>query len=76
MANRRGATTAPAAPATAADEVITVLARVLARLAVRSSASTGAATFRQIAVLELKIATDAEAAAIEAWLTAHPGGQP
>jgi hypothetical protein len=57
-----------------ASEMITILARVFARLAIAMSHSTGAASFRQIAVLELKIASDEEATAIEAWLTAHPGG--
>lgn len=51
---------------------VTVLARVLARLACSRSQVRGPATFRQIATTELKIATDEEVTVIEAWLTAHP----
>ena len=72
MADRKPAAEAVAVPD--AEQLLTVLARVVARMVVRSSVSQGAATFRQIAVMELKVATDAEATAIEAWLTSHPGG--
>lgn len=53
----------------AVEDVVSALARVVARMAVARSVSQGAASFRQIAVAELKIATDAEAAVIEQWLT-------
>lgn len=57
----------------AADEVISAVCRIVARMAVRQSVSTGAATFKEIAVRELGIATDQEATILEQWLTAHQG---
>lgn len=60
------------------DELVTVLARLTARLIVhisRSHAQQGqGATFRAIVAHELHIANDAEIDIIEAWLTSHPGG--
>jgi hypothetical protein len=61
-------------PAPDAGQLLTVLARMTAALAVRCSSGQHSATFRQIAVRELSIATDAEVDVLEAWLTAHPPG--
>ena len=60
--------------------VIMALIRMMSRLAVAQTVDRtlgvpqGAATFRQIAVHELHIASDRDVDAIEAWLAAHPGG--
>ena len=69
-ATRPAAATAAAAPDI--EQVVTDLARVLARLAIKSSVADGAASFGQILTYELKVATEAEAGRIEAWLTSHP----
>jgi len=76
MAARRNGTAAPAAPAShdiaELAEVVTTLTRVLARMCVHSSHAQGAARFDQIMVLELHIATDAEAQRLASWLETHP----
>jgi hypothetical protein len=70
MATRKpDASAAPAAQDT--EQMVTDLARVFARLAVKSAIGNGAATFGQIIVNELHIATHEEASRIEAWLTSH-----
>jgi hypothetical protein len=74
----RDTSTAPAAKPPAAgqpdvEKMVTTLTRVFARLAVKTSTCGGAATFAQIVVTELHIATHEEAAAIETWLTSHSG---
>lgn len=66
---------ADAGPAADTEAMITAVAMVLARLIVQSPGrSPYGGTFRQIAVQQLRVATDAEAELIEAWLIAHPGG--
>jgi hypothetical protein len=71
MADRRAA--AEAAPLVPdAEQLLTILARMTATLAVRCSRGQYAATFRDIAVRELRIASPADVDVIEAWLTAHP----
>lgn len=70
MADRRPSAEADAAPD--AEQLLTVLAGVVGRLVVRSSAGRDPATFRQIAVQELRVASDVDVTLIESWLTAHP----
>jgi hypothetical protein len=70
MADRKPA--AEAAPAPDAEQLLTILARVTGNLIVKSSTGRDSATFRRIAVQELRIASDADVDAIEAWVTAHP----
>lgn len=60
------------APAPDGEQLLAVLARMVANLAVRVSTGPHAATFRAIAVNELRIASHAEVDVLEAWLTAHP----
>lgn len=80
MTTRRQAAPAPAgdlaARVEALEKIQTTTLRILARAAVSASASrsSSAATFTQIVTNELRIATHEEAATIEAWLSAHPGG--
>jgi hypothetical protein len=75
MAGRKPAEAAHAEPAPVApdaEQLLTVLARMVACLAARCSKGQYPATFRQIAVNELRIATPADVDAVEAWLAAHP----
>lgn len=78
MAVRKPAEPAAATPAPGqqadVEKMVTTLTRVFARMAVKTSSCTGAATFSQIMVTELNIATHEEAATIENWITAHHGG--
>jgi hypothetical protein len=55
------------------EEVVTVLARVLTRLVVHVSRGPHAASFRSIAVRELRVASEAEIDLIEKFLTGHGG---
>jgi hypothetical protein len=71
---RQDAPPAPADRTAELEAMVTTLARLVARLAVRSAPpSQASATFRQILVVELRIAQDREVEAIERWLTEHPG---
>lgn len=75
MAIRKPAAAAETAvPAADADleQIVSDLTRVFARMAVKSSVGLGAATFRQIVVNDLHIATHDEAERIERWLSEHP----
>lgn len=72
MAARRQGPEAEAAAAPDIDQLLTVLARVVARLVVQSSKGQHSATFRDIAVRELGVASHADVTAIETWLTTHP----
>lgn len=76
MAPHRNDTAAPAAPAShdtaELAEMVTTLARVLARMCVNSSRAQGAARFDQIIVHEMHVATDEEARRLADWLETHP----
>ena len=70
MADRKPAAEAAAAPE--AEQLLTVLAGIVGRLVVRSSTGRHPATFREIAVQELRVASHADVDLLEKWLTAHP----
>jgi hypothetical protein len=53
------------------EQTLTTTLRILSRWIVRSATGQGAATFSQILVGELHIATHEEAQAVEVWLTAR-----
>jgi hypothetical protein len=53
------------------DQMTTTTLKILSRWIVRSTPGQSAATFSQMVVGELHIATHEEAAAVEAWLTAR-----
>jgi hypothetical protein len=55
------------------ERIQTITLRILARAAVRVSPGYGSAPFARILTDELRAATPEEAAAVEAWLTAHQG---
>lgn len=74
MADRKPAAEAAAVPQPEAEQLLTVLTRVLGRLIVQSAQGQYSATFRRIAVNELRVASDADVDLIEKWLTEHPPG--
>lgn len=62
----------PAADHAELEQLVTDLTRILARMVVQQSPGAGAATFGQLAVDGIRVATMEEAARIEKWLTEHP----
>lgn len=54
------------------EQLVTDLTRILARMVVQQSPGAGAATFGQLAVDGLRVATTEEAGRIEKWLVEHP----
>jgi hypothetical protein len=69
---RKPAAASQDTPAPDAEAMITTVTRVLAHLILSNARGPG--TFRQIATQQLNVASGAQVDAIEAWLTAHPGG--
>lgn len=55
----------------ALEQMQTTTLRILSRWFVRSAPGSTSATFAQILVNELRMATHEEVQAFEAWLTAH-----
>jgi hypothetical protein len=72
-ARRKPAPAAPPCDCEDLAEVVTVLARVLTRLVVHVSRGPHPASFRSIAVRELRVASEAEIDLIEKFLTGHGG---
>ena len=56
-----------------AEQIIALMMRVMARAAIRYAPGSGQSTFTRILTDELRAASHDEAAAIEAWMTAHHG---
>jgi hypothetical protein len=56
-----------------AEQMITLLLRILNRDVVQRSRGATSATYRQIMVNELRLATHEEVADLEAWLTDYYG---
>lgn len=56
-----------------AEQMITLLMRVANRAIVRYSRGATSASYRQIVVGEMRLASHEEAAEIERWLTEHHG---
>jgi hypothetical protein len=55
------------------ESMLTLVARFAAHLAVHSTKGQTSATFRQIAVQELRIASNADVDRLESWLREHGG---